>query len=81
MTREQAHPALNQFLAASQAAGRRTVLVITGKGGSGSGILKQAVPRWLHEGSNRDRVLAYLPARPQHGGEGALYVLLRRLRA
>jgi DNA-nicking Smr family endonuclease len=38
------------------------------------------VPRWLGEAPNRGRVLAYAPARPNHGGGGALYVLLRRLR-
>ena len=81
MTREAAHAALNAFLRFSQHEGRRAVLVITGKGGAGdSGVLRRAVPRWLHEGGNRERVLAYSSARPQHGGEGAIYVLLRRQR-
>lgn len=81
MTREAAHAALNLFLRFSQHEGRRAVLVITGKGGAGdSGVLRRAVPRWLHEGGNRERVLAYTSARPQHGGEGAIYVLLRRQR-
>jgi DNA-nicking Smr family endonuclease len=42
------------------------------------GILKSAVPRWLHEPDLRRHVLAIAPARPQHGGSGALYLLLRR---
>jgi len=43
-------------------------------------VLKAAVPRWLDELDLRRAVLAIAPARPQHGGHGALYVLLRRPR-
>lgn len=80
-TQNQAHELLTGFLAASQAAGRRCVLVITGKGyGSDGaiGVLKTMVPRWLDEPPNRARILAVSPASPSHGGDGALYVLLRR---
>jgi len=42
------------------------------------GILKAAVPRWLGEPDLRRHVLAIAPARPEAGGSGALYVLLRR---
>jgi DNA-nicking Smr family endonuclease len=83
MTQEDAHQALDRFLAGAQAAGRRSVLVITGKGyGSGGavGVLKAAVPRWLNEPAMRSRVLAFSHAVGADGGEGALYVLLRRLR-
>lgn len=45
-----------------------------------AGILRSAVPRWLDELPNRARVLAYAAAQPEHGGGGALYVLLRRKR-
>ena len=81
-TQEAARRLLDDFLAASQAAGRRCVLVITGKGyGSGGpGVLKTMVPRWLNEQPNRGRVLVFCYATPSHGGEGALYVLLRRAR-
>lgn len=81
-TQEGARRSLDDFLAASQAAGRRCVLVITGKGyGSGGpGVLKTMVPRWLNEQPNRGRVLVFCYAVPSHGGEGALYVLLRRAR-
>jgi DNA-nicking Smr family endonuclease len=78
MTQSQAHAALTRFLERSQAAGQRTLLVITGKGGEG--ILRRAVPRWLAEPASRSRVLAVEEARPQHGGGGALYVLLRKPR-
>jgi DNA-nicking Smr family endonuclease len=76
MTQSEAHRALAAFLAQAQKAGLRVVLVITGK----SGVLFGAVPRWLGEGDNRGRVLASGRARPPHGGEGALYVFLRRKR-
>lgn len=82
-TQEEARRSLDGFIAASQATGRRCVLVITGKGygSGGAGVLKTMVPRWLDEQPNRGRVLAFCHAVPSHGGEGALYVLLRRLRA
>jgi DNA-nicking Smr family endonuclease len=79
MTQAEAHRALFGFVAGSRTAGRRCVLVITGHGRSSGGVLKSAVPRWLHEPELRRHVLAIAPARPQHGGAGALYVLLRRL--
>ncbi len=82
MGREAAHQALTAFVTGSRQAGRRCVLVVTGKGrrGAGDGVLKAAVPRWLNDAGLRDHVLGFSHARPQHGGEGALYVLLRRRR-
>ena len=81
-TQEEAHRLLDGFLAASQTSGRRCVLVITGKGygSGGAGVLKTMVPRWLNEQPNRGRVLAFCHAIPAHGGEGALYILLRKVR-
>jgi DNA-nicking Smr family endonuclease len=80
MTQDEAHRALLGFIAAARAGGRRCVLVITGHGRLSGGVLKVAAPRWLAEPSLRDHVLALAAARPQHGGAGALYVLLRRAR-
>jgi DNA-nicking Smr family endonuclease len=82
-SQEQAHRALDAFLAASHAGGRRCVLVITGKGLKSSGpvgVLRHGVPHWLNLPPNRERVLAFCHATPADGGEGALYVLLRRPR-
>lgn len=79
-TQEQAHGRLTRFLAQSHASGRRCVLIVTGKGEASGGVLRHMVPRWLNEGGNRERVLAYCAAQRQHGGAGALYVLLRRRR-
>jgi DNA-nicking Smr family endonuclease len=82
LTQQEAHRQLDGFLALSANAGRRCVLVITGKGvwRSESGILKEMVPRWLNEAPNRARLLAIATAQPRHGGSGALYVLLKRRR-
>ena len=79
MTQEQAHRALHAFLLGSREAGRRAVLVITGKGRhSGEGVLRDAVPRWLNEDSIRPMIRAFSHAAPKDGGQGALYVLLKR---
>jgi DNA-nicking Smr family endonuclease len=78
MIQTEAHNALLTFLEDCQAAGRRSVLVITGKGVSGEGILRAAVPKWLNERSVRGMVRAFSHAAPKDGGEGALYVMLRR---
>lgn len=90
MTQAEAHTALGRFLADSAKAGRRCLLVITGKGSTKpnddavipgrAGVLRDAVPRWLAEPANRALVVAVQQAAPQHGGGGALYVLLRRKR-
>ncbi len=81
-TQQDAHDDLLAFLRRAHAAGKRNVLVVTGKGmtTSKTGVLRQAVPRWLNEPAFRHLVLAFDYAEPQHGGEGALYVLLKRVR-
>jgi DNA-nicking Smr family endonuclease len=82
MTQAQAHRALTIFIAACHDAGRRCVLIITGRGSgsNGPGVLRGSVPRWLEEPELRRRILAAAPAQPRHGGAGATYVLLRRPR-
>ena len=90
MTQAEAHRALGAFLHGSQSAGKRTVRVITGKGGGkdlgsgrggpGRGVLRDAVPGWLNEGPNRRMIKGFSHAAPKDGGQGALYVLLKRLR-
>ncbi|HEV2264226.1 MAG TPA: Smr/MutS family protein [Stellaceae bacterium] len=81
LTQEAAHRALVRFIATSAADGARLALVITGKGRSGEGVLRTAVPRWLAEPAMRARILAVTPAPPQLGGSGAFCVMLRRARA
>lgn len=78
LTQDEAHRALSAFLARMRSSGARCVLVITGRGLRTGGVLRQMVPQWLEAPGLRDMVLAFGPARIEHGGEGALYVLLRR---
>lgn len=89
MRQREAHAALQAFLVSAQARGDRLVLVITGKGAARgsveaapsdgpSGVLRQAVPRWLNEPALRQVVVSFAPAAPRHGGAGALYVRLRK---
>lgn len=79
---DDAHRALIAFVGSHHAAGRRCLLVVTGKGlrGESGGVLRQKVPLWLNAPPLRDKVLAFDFARPEHGGSGALYLLLRRKR-
>lgn len=82
-TQSEAHAALLRFLHRAQGDGARTVLVITGKGGDlseGRGVLKRQVPFWLALPEFRSYVLGIETAHVAHGGEGALYVRLRRTR-
>ncbi|EKE44681.1 smr domain protein [Oceaniovalibus guishaninsula JLT2003] len=87
LTLAEAHPRLIGFVHSSHAAGRRLVLVITGKGrdrdGDGPiparrGLLRHQVPVWLSGGTLAPLVLQVVPAHRRHGGGGAYYVYLRR---
>jgi DNA-nicking Smr family endonuclease len=89
MTQDDAHSALVGFVRRCHAQGLRTVLVITGKGGTGRGdhddvvprprgVLRRNVPRWLAGPEIGSLVVSYATAHLRHGGEGALYVRLRR---
>jgi len=83
MTQTEAHAALQSLLRRSQAHGAKFVLVITGKGlpnGSlnGRGVLRRQVPLWLALPEFRRYVAGFDVAHPGHGGEGALYVRLRK---
>jgi DNA-nicking Smr family endonuclease len=87
LTQAQAHAALARFLRLSQAKGASIVLVITGKGGAPRGdlgeergVLKRQVPMWLKGSEFRAAVIGFETAGVAHGGEGALYVRLRKAR-
>lgn len=83
-TQNSARTALAGFLKAHRAAGRRCVLVVTGKGLKDDwsvGALRQALPGWLNAPDLRRLILAYCHAQPHHGGSGAVYILLKRGRA
>jgi DNA-nicking Smr family endonuclease len=93
LRQHEAHAALIAFLRRCQRKGQSWVLVITGKGKAESGdqdtpfempgardrgVLRRNVPRWLEEPELRGLVVSYATAAIQHGGDGALYVHLRK---
>ncbi len=78
MTQDQARAALLAFLARAFDDGWRAVLVITGKGVQGDGVLRRAVPGWLGAPTLSHIVAGISEAARHHGGEGALYVALKR---
>jgi DNA-nicking Smr family endonuclease len=69
--------ALVTFLHGAHARGARTVIVITGVGRAGQGILKRRLPEWLGDREVRGLVSGFAQAHRSHGGEGAYYVFLR----
>ncbi|HUZ13179.1 MAG TPA: Smr/MutS family protein [Caulobacteraceae bacterium] len=75
-----AKAALGAFIARSADEGWRAVLVITGKGAQGDGVLRRRAPDWLSEPSLARHVAGFSEAHRRHGGEGALYVALKRPR-
>jgi DNA-nicking Smr family endonuclease len=81
LTQNEAYAALLRFLERAQADGRRIALVVTGKGrGSEPGVLRRQVPLWLELPAFRALVVGFDNAHAGHGGDGALYVRLRRRR-
>jgi DNA-nicking Smr family endonuclease len=85
MTQTRAHRALADFLRRAHVDGLTFVLVITGKGSaaaahSGRGVLRRQVPQWLSLPEFRTLVVGFEEAHIGHGGEGALYVRIRRPR-
>jgi DNA-nicking Smr family endonuclease len=83
LTQSEAHTALLHFLRAATVRDARLVLVITGKGGRGDaerGVLKRQVPHWLSLPEFRALIIGFEQAHVAHGGEGALYIRVRRTR-
>ncbi|WP_170606509.1 Smr/MutS family protein [Ruegeria arenilitoris] len=89
MRMDTAHPVLVKFILSAQASGKRLVLVITGKGKDRDepgpiptprGVLRNQVPHWLSLPPLAQAVLQVTPAHISHGGDGAYYVYLRRIR-
>jgi DNA-nicking Smr family endonuclease len=77
--RFQAQDALTAFLIGAQARGYRAVLVVTGQGRrGGTGVIRASVHEWLQAPALRGVVSGFAPAARHHGGDGALYVTIRR---
>lgn len=75
LSRDAAHQATLGFVSAARLSGKRCILIVTGKG---KGILQTELPRWLNQEPVRSQILSFSHARPQDGGSGAVYVLLKR---
>lgn len=80
MTQEKAFSALLRFIAQAIKHEKRTLLIITGKGSVGGGVLKRMLPLWLEDERIAGHVLALTPAQPKDGGGGAFYLRLRKPR-
>lgn len=86
MRQAEAHRVLLDTIHRAHHEGWKLVLVITGKGGGldargeERGVLRRLVPHWLADPVMRRLVLGYEPAGQGHGGDGALYVRIRRAR-
>jgi DNA-nicking Smr family endonuclease len=88
LTQREAHDALRGFLRSAHAEHARIVLIVTGKGRQDRdgdlfaerGVLRRLVPQWLKGAEFRPLVVGFETATIGHGGEGALYVRLRRPR-
>lgn len=80
MNQDRAERALTGFLQRAYDDGHRSALVITGRGVQGHGVLKQRAPEWISKPELRHIVAGLSDAHQKHGGEGALYVALKKRR-
>ena len=88
LTLDQAHGRLESGLAQARVLGARLVLVVTGKPrpaeaadrGHKRGAIRAKLLDWLAAGPHGDAVAAIRQAHRRHGGDGALYIVLRRRR-
>ncbi len=80
MSQARAHGALNDFVMHAHRRSARCLLVITGKGKSGEGVLRQKLSDWLSQPPLAGMILKITQAQPRHGGGGAFYIYLRRKR-
>ncbi len=80
LDQDRARVVLHDFLLRAHGYGFRAVLVITGKGVLGDGVLRRRTPDWLAEPKVRPLIAGVSQAERHHGGEGALYIALKRRR-
>jgi DNA-nicking Smr family endonuclease len=76
--RFEAEDQLRAFLLSAQARGLRAVLVVTGQGRRGGGVIRASIQEWLQSHALRGVVSGFASAHRRHGGDGAFYVTLRR---
>lgn len=80
-TAEIAWQQLIEFVKKSYLSGKRCLLLIPGRGKNspqGRGVLREQLQQWLTRDPLKRVVLAFSTAQPEHGGAGALYILLRK---
>ena len=75
---EDAKNLLEDFINQSIENGKRLILIITGKGKEGEGVIKNNIISWLNTKDFRNKILAVNYASKKHGGSGAIYILLRK---
>jgi len=80
LDQDRARQALHDFLLRAHDDGARAVLVITGKGRMGEGVLRRRAPEWLADPALRPLIAGLSQADRHHGGEGAYYIALKRKR-
>ena len=80
LSQEQAQEEVRAFIGSAVQKNLRHVLIITGKGRDGHGILREKVPEWLKDAPLCYHLNAISYAQPKHGGKGALYIRLKRQR-
>lgn len=85
-TLEAAHGRLEHGIAQARAMGARLVLVVTGKPrpvdaadrASRRGAIRSNILDWLAAGQHADAIAAIRKSHRRHGGDGAIYIVLRR---
>lgn len=78
-TQDSAWRILPVFIQRQRAQGAKCIIVITGKGKQGEGVLRRNFLLWVESQEARSLVSSFAPAHPRHGGSGAFYVYLRRV--
>ena len=80
LDQDRARLTLESFLRRAQDDGHRSALVITGRGVQGDGVLRRRTPEWLSAQHLRGIVAGFSQAHQKHGGDGALYVAIKKKR-
>jgi len=77
---QDAHQILYNYVENAYFSGKRTILIITGKGNMGRGVLRENVPKWLAGAKFRLLISGFAESHAVHGGAGAIYIKIRRKR-
>lgn len=77
MTQPQARTKLHQMIKTAKTSNKKCILVITGKGLRGEGVLRGSFVKWVNDSEVRDLIATYASAHKKHGGIGAWYIFLK----